>query len=100
MRIISVRALVEFGKKHPAARTPLAAWRREIEAGRWTGPAQLKASFASASFLANNRVVFNIGGNSFRLVVKVVYGSKFPGKVFVRFIGSHSEYDKIDASTV
>lgn len=63
----------------------------------WRGPADIKQTFASASFLANNRVVFNIGGNNYRLIVEVSYKRHL---IFVRFIGTHAEYDKIDAVTV
>lgn len=101
VRIITVKVLNVFGTKHPSARTPLAAWIKEIRAGRWTGPAELKAAYATASFVANNRVVFNIGGNNFRLIVKVKYASaSYAGKVFVRFLGTHQEYDKVDAANV
>ena len=65
--------------------------------GRWTRPSDIKAVFSSASFLANNRVVFNIAGNRFRLVVKMVYECQ---RIYVRFVGTHQEYDRIDAANI
>ena len=67
------------------------------KAASWSDPSEIKAKFATASFLPNNRVVFNISGNKYRLVVKVEYAIK---AVYIRFIGSHAEYDKIDASKI
>lgn len=79
------------------AEQPLKAWLAEARAADWTTPADIKARYASASFVADNRVVFNIGGNKHRLVVHVRYGA---GIVLIKFVGSHEEYDAIDATTV
>lgn len=106
MRIIVLNKLAAFWRKHADAQGPLVAWALEVKAARWTGPEDVKARYASASFLAGNRLVFNIGGNKYRLVVKVVYAARSkankltPGKVFIRFIGTHAAYDRIDATTI
>jgi mRNA interferase HigB len=92
MRIIAKRTLRKFWARHPAAEQPLLAWFREVERERWTTPAQLKAKYRSASFVGD-RVVFNIKGNDFRLIVRVAYSHQI---VFVRFVGTHEEYDDLD----
>lgn len=98
MRVIAKKTLVQFWESgHGDAEQPLKAWHELVKAASWSDPKEIKAKFSSASFLANNRVVFNIGGNKYRLVVKVEYELK---AVYIRFIGSHAEYDKIDASTI
>ena len=98
MRIIAKRTLVQFWESgHGDAEQPLKAWHALAKAASWSHPKEIKAKFSSASFLANNMVVFNIGGNKYRLVVKVEYELN---TVYIRFIGSHAEYDKIDASTI
>ncbi len=97
MRIISRRRLVEFWESHPDAEQPLRAWYTEAKNAHWNSPAQIKAIYRSVSILPNNRVVFNIKGNAYRLVVVVEYS---PGKMFIRFIGTHAEYDRIDATRI
>ena len=98
MRIIAKRTLVQFWESgHGDAEQPLKAWHALAKAASWSHPKEIKAKFSSASFLANNMVVFNIGGNKYRLVVKVEYELN---TVYIRVIGSHAEYDKIDASTI
>lgn len=97
MRIISRRTLREFWEKHPDARQPLETWFADVSRAAWTGPTEVKAIYRNASIIANNRVVFNIKGNHYRLVIAVAYPH---GLVFIRFIGTHEEYDRIDASTV
>jgi mRNA interferase HigB len=97
MRIISRGMLREFWEKHPDTIIPLQTWFHDVERATWTSPAEIKAIYRSASFVANNRVVFNIKGNTYRLVVIVVYQY---GVVYIRFIGTHEEYDRIDAATV
>lgn len=97
MRIISRRRLREFWDKHPDAAVPLQTWYADVERSTWTSPVDIKAVFRNASFIANNRVVFNIKGNLYRLVVVVIFRH---GVVYIRFIGTHSEYDRIDATTV
>jgi mRNA interferase HigB len=97
MRIISRRTLQTFWVKHPDAQGPLEAWHAEAKAAKWSNPAEIKTRYPSASILNENRVVFNIGGNKYRLVVWIRY--EF-GLIYVRFVGTHAEYDKIDAEVV
>ncbi len=97
MRIIAKRTLREFWERHPRARGPLEAWHQEVAQADWAGPSEVKAQFRSASVLQDNRVVFNIAGNQYRLVVKINYSYRI---VYVRFIGTHKDYDQIDVNTV
>jgi mRNA interferase HigB len=97
MRIIARSTLRAFADAHPRARGPLEAWYGEAAAADWRSPNDIKARYGNASFVANNRVVFNIAGNRFRLVVQVGYGARI---VFIKFVGTHEEYDRIDAATV
>lgn len=96
MRVISVAILREFWVKHPDAEDPLRIWFAEAKSARWSGPAVIKAQYGSASILKNNRVVFNIAGNKFRLVAAIHYLSF---SMLIKFIGTHEEYDQIDAQT-
>jgi len=99
MRVISRRKLRLFWEEHPRgadARAPLQDWYAQAAAADWTHPSDLKDQFAGASILKNGRVVFNIGGNRYRLVAKVNYAYRI---LYVRFIGTHAEYDAIDAET-
>jgi mRNA interferase HigB len=96
MRIIAKKTLREFWIRYPDAEDPLLAWYREVEKEDWSNPAQVKQKYGSASFVGN-RVVFNIKGNDYRLVVWINY----PGRiVYVRFVGTHKEYDEIDVKGV
>lgn len=99
MRVITKGALQRYwatpGRED--AEQPLKAWYAEAKTAAWKSPAQIKARYRSASFVGDNRVVFNIGGNKHRLVVHVNYGL---GIVLIKFVGSHAEYDRIDAETV
>lgn len=97
MRVIALSRLREFWAKHPPAETPLRGWHAEASRADWSSPAAIKQAHRNASFLANNRVVFNIKGNDYRLVVAVHYNR---GMMFVRFVGTHTEYDRIDAETI
>ncbi|MFZ7113098.1 MAG: type II toxin-antitoxin system HigB family toxin [Desulfatiglandales bacterium] len=99
MHIISRKKLKEFYKRpeHKDAEGPLETWWYEAKKAEWKSPADIKARYGSASILNSNRVVFNIGGNKYRLVVKINYPIK---RVFIRFIGTHKEYDKIDAEVI
>jgi mRNA interferase HigB len=98
--ILEERTLKRFWKKHREAKGPLAAWIREVEAARWERPADVRAAHRTADFV-RDKVIFNIGGNKFRLVVRVKYArpsAKPPlnGIAFILFIGTHEEYDAID----
>ena len=97
MRVIAVSTLVDFWKRHPQAEAALRAWLEVARAAQWRTPADIKAQFGSASFIAHRRVVFNIKGNDYRLVVAVAY--RF-GALYIKFVGTHDEYDRINAPTV
>ena len=97
MRLISRKMLKEFWTTHPDAENPLKAWAKEVERARWANSAALKAMYGSASILDDKRVVFNICGNKYRLVVWVHYRY---GRVMTRWIGSHKEYDGLKVETL
>jgi mRNA interferase HigB len=97
MRIIAFSTLRSFWEKHPDAETSLRVWYAEASRADWRTPSDIKAAYRNASFTANNRVVFNIKGNDYRLVVAVHYDR---GQMFVRFIGNHRQYDKINVETI
>jgi mRNA interferase HigB len=99
MRIIARKTLREFWQqsRYADAEQPLRAWFREVARADWARPAEVKADFRSASFVKNNRVVFNIAGNKYRIVVRVNYPYRV---VYIRFVGTHRQYDQIDASEV
>lgn len=97
MRIISKKALIEYWKKVPAAESELKAWHAEAKAAEWDTPADVKAKYGNASILKDGRVVFNICGNKHRLVVWVNYEFH---TLYIRFIGTHKEYDAIDAQNI
>lgn len=97
MRVIAISTLRSFWTRHPDAETPLRAWLAEAVAAQWSQPAEIKAQYASASVLKNRRVVFNIKGNDYRLIVSVAY--RFQA-LYVKFVGTHAEYDAIDAETI
>ena len=97
MRVIAVRTLREFWERHPDAEEPLRAWHADARRAHWQAPGEIKALHPQASVVAGNRIVFNIKGNDYRLVVHINYPA---GIVFVRFIGTHAQYDRIDAKTI
>jgi len=88
---------VPFWIKHPDAQTPLKAWYALASRVQWKSPSDIKDAYRNASFTANNRVVFNIKGNDYRLVILVRYDK---GLLFVKFVGTHAQYDKIDVLTI
>lgn len=94
MRVIAKRTLRDFWEKHADSEQQLKAWYNEAEQADWKSPNDVKKDYPSASILEDNRVVFNIKGNNYRLIVRINY--KY-GVVWIRFIGTHAEYDKIDA---
>jgi mRNA interferase HigB len=99
MHVIAKRTLVQFFSRpdRQDSKGPLEAWYYEAKNAQWESPADIKEQYRSASKLKKNRVVFNIAGNKYRLVVRLNYVSK---TVFIRFIGTHKEYDKIDAEVI
>lgn len=97
MKIIATRTLKSFWELHPDAEQPLKAWADEASKAAWSSPQDIKARYRSASFVKNNRVVFNIKGNDYRLIVAIAYRV---GIVYIKFVGTHAQYDAIDAATV
>lgn len=97
MRIIAISYLKAFWEKHPDAEQQLKAWLNDAKKAVWASPADIKAQYGNASILKSRRVVFNIKGNDYRLVVAIAY--RF-GSVYIKFVGTHQQYDKIDANTV
>jgi len=97
MRIISRRPLCDFGKRFPPAKVALDAWWAEARRAEWKTPTDIKARYPKASILKGGRVVFDICGNTYRLIVQFDYRK---GIGVVRFVGTHDAYDKIDAQTV
>lgn len=97
MRIIAVSQLKNFWERYPESEQSLLAWIDEARKASWSTPSDIKAHFASASILKSRRVVFNIKGNDFRLIVAVAY--RF-GALYIKFVGPHKQYDAIDADTV
>ena len=97
MRIIKKGTLRDYWRQHPDAAGPLKSWYREVKAADWQTPHDVKEMFGSASVVGDNRIVFNIAGNKYRLVVKFNY----PYRVaYIRFIGTHAEYDEIDVEEI
>lgn len=99
MRIIAVGTLRDFWRRSGRgdAEQPLRAWVHIVQAADWSKPTDMKQMFRSADILGNGRVIFDIGGNKYRLIAAVHYRGK---RVYIRFIGTHAEYDRIDANTI
>ena len=97
MHIISRPALIKFWIKHPESETPLRVWFKKVEHSKWKNINELKADFPTADYVGNNRVVFDIKGNKYRIIILVFFLGQ---KMFIRFIGTHAEYDKVDAKNV
>lgn len=97
VRVIAKSTLRDFWMLHKDCEEPLKSWYDEADKSSWISPNVIKSDYPSASILQNNRVVFNIKGNSYRLIVKINY--KF-GIIWIRFIGTHAEYDKVNAETI
>ena len=100
MRIIALATLKAFLDAKPAhaeAREPMMAWYRQVKAADWASPADVKRDIRSASILKDGRVVFNVAGNAYRIVVWINYPYRV---VYIRFVGSHRMYDAIDAQTI
>ncbi len=97
VRIIARRALREFWERHAAAEPPLRAWYHDALRADWRTPGDVKRVYANASIVGENRVVFNIGGNKYRLVVAINYPLRI---CYVRFVGTHKAYDRVNVKTV
>ena len=97
MQIIARRTLKQFWAKHPPSEAPLRSWYAVVAKSSWKGPADIRARYGTADFVSENRVIFDIGGNKYRLVVHVSYTFQ---RVLVKFIGTHADYDEIDPRTV
>lgn len=97
MRIFNRSAVDHYGRQHAAAREALRAWYHEAVRADWASPADVKRQFPKALIIANNRVMFNIGGNAYRLIVSFNYEFRAG---YVKFFGNHAEYDPVDAATV
>ena len=97
MRVISKKRLRDFWGKHSDCEQQLKAWYQETSKAKWKDTLKIKKDYPTASFLVDNRIVFNIKGNHYRLIIKVNYDYQI---VWIRFIGTHAEYDKIDATKI
>ena len=97
LRIIAKKVLREFWGRHNDCEQQLKAWFQEASKAECTNPNEIKAEYPSASVIGNDRIVFNIKGNSYRLIVKINFDYQM---VWIRFIGTHSEYDRVNAKTI
>ncbi|SEK28543.1 type II toxin-antitoxin system HigB family toxin [Parapedobacter koreensis] len=97
MRVIAVKKLKEYWEEYPQAEQALLSWYEEAGVAAWDNPNELKAQYRNASVLTDKQVVFNIHGNTYRLLVDIEYRLKI---VFVVWFDTHKEYDKVDAKTV
>lgn len=97
MRIIKLGTLKTFWRSNKDSEQPLRSWYQEAKQARWNSPGEVKNKYVTASILKDKRVVFNIAGNKYRLVVRINYDYKL---IYIRFIGTHSEYDKINAEKI
>lgn len=97
MRVIAKKILREFWTRHPDCEQQLKAWYQEADTAQWKGPADIKRDYPAASILENNRIVFNIKGNHYRLIVRINYHYQM---VWIRFIGTHAQYDRVDATKI
>ena len=97
MRVIAKKILRDFWEKHADSENQLKTWYKEASRANWTSPAEIKNEFPKVSILKAGRVVFSICGNKYRLIIQINYMRKW---VFIRFIGTHTDYDKIDAENI
>ena len=97
MRVIAHRTIVEYGERHASAKMALCSWYRTTKAAKWNGFQDMKNTFNGVDYVGNQRYVFNIKGNDYRLVGKILFAQQI---IYIRFIGTHGEYDKIDCSTI
>ncbi len=97
MRVVTPKKLRDFAKKHPNAKIPLLYWYEIVKFADWKSLNDIKSDFRTVDYVGNNRYVFDIKGNDYRIVVIIIFVSK---KVYIRFIGTHSEYNKIDVNKI
>lgn len=97
MNVVARRTLVEFWTLHPKAKAPLSAWYEIARAAEWRTPQDVRADFNSVDFVGDNRLIFDIGGNNYRLVTRISYPFK---QLLVKFVGTHRDYDRIDPATI
>lgn len=98
MQVIARRTLKEFWERHPQAERPIRAWHAVASKARWKGPGDVKRQFGTTvDFVGDNRLIFDLGGNKYRLIVHVSYAF---GRVLVKFVGTHADYDRIDPESV
>ena len=97
MRVVSKKKIVKYYTRHANSKTALEEWHKRVIKAGWQNFNELKQDFLNADYVGNNRVVFNIKGNDFRLVAIIIYVSQ---KVYVRWIGTHAAYDKIDVKNI
>jgi mRNA interferase HigB len=93
VHIVSKKTLKDYYSKHKETKSQLEAWYYEAKNSNWNNPVEIKEKFRTASIIGDNKVVFNIKGNKYRLVTKINYRMK---TVYIKFIGTHKEYDKIN----
>ena len=98
MQVIARRTLKQFWERHPQAEKPLRIWFAIVSRTRWLGPEDVRRQFGSkVDFVSHNRVIFDLGGNKYRLIAHISYGFS---RILVKFIGTHAEYDRVDPETV
>lgn len=97
MRIFTEKTINEYAKLNPQSKAPLQDWVKKVRKAEWTCFADIKATFNSVDYVGNQRYVFNIKGNDYRLVVVILFRPKL---IYIRFVGTHKEYDRIDCSTI
>ena len=97
MRVIAKKVLREFWEKHTDCEQQLKSWYQETSKAEWTNPNDIKLEYPRASIIGNDRIVFNIKGNTYRLIVKINFDYQI---IWIRFIGTHTAYDKVNAKTI
>ncbi len=97
MRLIAKKTILNFIALNPDVEQSLLTWHKEAKTAKWNAPSDIKLKYPAASILNNNRVAFNLKGNHYRLIVRINYAAKI---VWIRFIGTHTQYDKIDANNI
>jgi len=95
MVVIAKKSVNEFIEKYPASAKPMIEWYLKVKQSDWTNFADVKKAFRAADAVGNGLYVFNIGGNKYRLIARIIFGAR---TVFIRFIGTHAEYDKVNLS--